>query len=101
MDQRGLIITVQLVLVLLLLIKYVIPGRLRNTHSKIVAFLFILNSLNLYKTHKSQQDNGDYAHYILIFLSVVQGLLNGFKLSSFVRSSENAIVERVTNAQEI
>lgn len=93
------------------MIKYVIPGRLRNTHSKIVAFLFILNSLNLYKTHKSQQENGEYGHYIVIFLSVVQGLLNGFKLSSFVRSklessikylgSENSIVERVANAQEI
>jgi hypothetical protein len=39
--------TVQGVLLLLLLIKHVIPGRLKNTHSKIVAFLFIINSLKL------------------------------------------------------
>ena len=95
----------------MLIVKYLFPRYLRNTHSKIVAFLFIINALNLYKTPKKQWTNPEFAHYLILALSVAQSFLHGFKLSSFSRSnilhpinikidSSNQVVERVVNEHD-
>jgi hypothetical protein len=56
----------------------------------------------MYKNKKeSERVYGELGFYILLLLSLAQGLLHGFKLSSFKRSSENAVVEKVVNHQDI
>ena len=84
---------------------------MRNTHSKIIAFMFVLQSLNMFKNKKeSERTYGEFGFYLVLLLSIVQGGLHGFKLSSFKRSkhllsnfiaSENAVVEKVVNYQDV
>jgi hypothetical protein len=98
-------------LLLCIVIKYAFPGKMRNTHSKIIAFMFVLQSLNMFKNKKeSERTYGEFGFYLVLLLSIVQGGLHGFKLSSFKRSkhllsnfiaSENAVVEKVVNYQDV
>ena len=60
---------------------------MRNTHSKIIAFMFVLQSLNMFKNKReSERTYGEFGFYLVLLLSIVQGGLHGFKLSSFKRS---------------
>lgn len=85
-DQRGLIIAIELSIIILFCIKYIFPTRFKNTHSKILAFLFVLSSLNMYKKQRVEMDHMQFSHWILFAFQIVQALLHGFKLSSFKRS---------------
>lgn len=48
-EQRWLVLAIQLALCLVVANKYLFPRQLRNTHSKILAFMFVLSSMHLYK----------------------------------------------------
>jgi hypothetical protein len=59
---------------------------------------------------ESERTYGEFGFYLVLLLSIVQGGLHGFKLSSFKRSkhllsnfiaSENAVVEKVVNYQDV
>ena len=45
-------IAMQITLLAVIVLKYVLPSRFRNTHAKVLAFIFVLNALSLYKQKK-------------------------------------------------
>ena len=62
---------IQGAIILAFLTKYLFPKRMRNTHSKILAFLFVLNTLNLYKQKKIDYENGEISHWIVFGLNLI------------------------------
>ena len=83
-EQRALLFAVHLILLLTLVLKYLFPGKMRNTHTKVLAFMFVLQALNMYK-YGDKTGNG---WYVVVMLSVLQGAAHGFKVSSFIRSKK-------------
>jgi hypothetical protein len=72
------------------MLKYFFPRYMRNTHTKVLAFMFVLQAINGYK---HMHDEGGFGWYLRVILALGQGLIHGFKLSSFIRSNENAVVQ--------
>ena len=59
-----------LILVLTLVLKYLFPSKMRNTHTKVLAFMFVLQALNMYKQGVSAAGGG-IGWYVVVMLSVL------------------------------
>ena len=55
-------------MVFIILVKYVFPTYQRNTHSKVLAFLYVLGALNTYKQRKTQ---GDVSFWVMFILQTI------------------------------
>lgn len=70
-EQRGIFLAAQLIFLLCVFIKYLFPGKMRNTHSKVLAFMFVLQSLNMYKNKReSEKTYGEFGFYVVLLLSL-------------------------------
>lgn len=84
-----MVLVTQAVLLLMVAVKHLFPSRFRNTHSKLLGFLHVMNALNTHK-HKGQERDvvAEVLFWVVFPSAIVQALLHGFKLSSFKRSKK-------------
>eukprot|EP00347_Sterkiella_histriomuscorum_P021636 403333291 len=102
MNQRSLILVAQVLIVLLVLIKYLYPKGLKNTQQKLIAFMYILATLQVYRSIDGSQPiiGINLVKYYLVLICFAQSLMSAFKVSTLFKSQENAVIERVVLQQE-
>ncbi|CDW75628.1 UNKNOWN [Stylonychia lemnae] len=93
-NHRGLIITTQVIIVLLYLLKYFYPKGFRNTQHKLIAFMYLVSAFQIFQSILPGPIFGRKGvKYYLLLVTVFQISLHLFKISSFTR-------KRVVSNQE-